>query len=72
MCEICSKLTIKTPERLRWRRSGVFIEYSEHILQIIIEFSLLTVKNKCRLGHGIIMIAGVPLGLIFVNTLQLP
>ena len=21
-CEICSKLTIKTPERRRWRRSG--------------------------------------------------
>ena len=24
-CEICSKLTIKTPERQHWRRSGVFI-----------------------------------------------
>ena len=24
-CEICSKLTIKTPERSHWRRSGVFI-----------------------------------------------
>ena len=23
-CEICSKLTIKTPERRQWRRSGVF------------------------------------------------
>ena len=23
--EICSKLTIKTPERRQWRRSGVFI-----------------------------------------------
>ena len=26
MCEICSKLTIKTPERRQWRRSGVFVE----------------------------------------------
>ena len=25
MCEICSKLTIKTPERCQWRRSGVFV-----------------------------------------------
>ena len=25
MCEICSKLTMKTPERRQWRRSGVFI-----------------------------------------------
>ena len=31
-CEICSKLTIKTPERLRqWRRSDVFIVNFEHI-----------------------------------------
>ena len=30
-CEICLKLTIKTPERLHWRRSGVFIVNFEHI-----------------------------------------
>ena len=24
-CEICSKLTMKTPRRRQWRRSGVFI-----------------------------------------------
>ena len=30
-CEICSKLTIKTPERRHWRRSGVFIVNFEHI-----------------------------------------
>ena len=29
--EICSKLTIKTPERCQWRRSGVFIINFEHI-----------------------------------------
>ena len=29
--EICSKLTIKTPERRQWRRSGVFIVNFEHI-----------------------------------------
>ena len=32
MCEICSKLTIKTPERPYWRRSGVFIVNFEQIL----------------------------------------
>ena len=26
----CSKLTIKTPERRHWRRSGVFIVNFEH------------------------------------------
>ena len=31
-CEICSKLTVKTPERHRWRRSGVSIINFEHIL----------------------------------------
>ena len=33
-CEICSRSTIKTPERRhwrRWRRSGVFIVNYEHI-----------------------------------------
>ena len=25
MCEMCSKVTIKTTERRQWRRSGVFI-----------------------------------------------
>ena len=28
-CEICSKLTIKTPKRRQWRRFGVFIVNSE-------------------------------------------
>ena len=31
MCETCSKLTIKTPERRQRRRSGVFIVNFEHI-----------------------------------------
>ena len=30
-CEVCSKLTIKTPERGQWHRSGVFIVNFEHI-----------------------------------------
>ena len=30
--EICSNLTIKTPEPLHWRRSGVFIANFEYIL----------------------------------------
>ena len=31
-CEICSKLTIKTPERRQWRRSGVSIFDFEHVI----------------------------------------
>ena len=30
-CEICSKLTIKTPERCHWRRSCVFIVNFEQV-----------------------------------------
>ena len=39
MFEICSKLTIKTPERY-WRRSGVFIDNLEQISHIVLVFSL--------------------------------
>ena len=37
-CEICSKLTIKTPERHQWRRSGVFIVNFEHISHLVLLF----------------------------------
>ena len=30
-CEICSELTVKTPERRQWRRFGIFIFNFEHI-----------------------------------------
>ena len=40
MCEICSKLTIKTPER-----SDVFIVNFEQILHIVIMFPLLTLNK---------------------------
>ena len=44
-CEICSKLTIKTPERSQWRRSGVFIVNFEHILHLVLVFLLLTLNR---------------------------
>ena len=39
-CEICSKLTIKTPQRLHWRRSGVFIVNFQHISHLVLLFLL--------------------------------
>ena len=42
MCEICSKLTIKTPERRQWHRPGVFIVIFEHISHHFLVFLLLT------------------------------
>ena len=48
-CEICSELTIKTPERRHWRRSGVFTVKSEHIsLSHIVYFEFLL----CNVTHS--------------------
>ena len=44
-CEICSKLTIKTPERCHWRCSGVFVVNFGHILHLILVFLLLTLNR---------------------------
>ena len=37
-CEICSKLTLKTPERRYWRRPGIFIANFEHISHLVLVF----------------------------------
>ena len=42
--EICSKLTIKTPERRQRRRSGHFIVNFESILYFVLVFLLLTLN----------------------------
>ena len=42
--EICSKLTMKTPERRQWRCSGVFIINFEHISHLVLVFLLLTLN----------------------------
>ena len=44
MCEICSKLTIKTPEQRQWHSSSVFIVNFEHILHLDLLFLLLTLS----------------------------
>ena len=43
-CEICSKLTTKTPERCIWHRSDVFIVNFEHISHLALVFLLLTLN----------------------------
>ena len=48
--EICSDLTIKTPEWRHWRRSGVFILKIEHISQLILVSLWRTLRGKYRLG----------------------
>ena len=44
-CDICSKLTIKTPERHHWRRFGIFSVNFEHISHLVLVFLLLTLSR---------------------------
>ena len=43
-CEICSDLTIKTPERCDWYHSGIFVVNFEHISHLVLVFLLLTLN----------------------------
>ena len=43
--EICSKLTIETPDQRYWCHSGVFIVNFEHILHFVLVFLLLALNN---------------------------
>ena len=47
-CEICSKLTAKTPKRCQWRRSGFFIVNFEHIPHLDMYISS-HFSGKCRI-----------------------
>ena len=42
---MCSKLTVKTPERRQQGRSGVFIVKFEHISHLVLYFLLLTLNQ---------------------------
>ena len=44
--EICSKVTIKTPERRQWRRSGVFIVNFKYISHLFLVLSMLTLNKQ--------------------------
>ena len=43
-CEICSKLTIKTPERHQWHCYDVLIVNFEHVSHLVLVFLLLTLN----------------------------
>ena len=49
-CKICSKLTIKTPERRHWRNSAVFIVNFEHISHLLLVFILLNLSRWMPAG----------------------
>ena len=49
--EICSKLTMKTPEQCHWRRFSVFIVNFEHISHLVLAFLLLTLSRQMPGGY---------------------
>ena len=55
MCEICSKLTIKTPERRHRRLSGVFIVNVEQISHVVLVFLLLTLNKYMPAGLVVVL-----------------
>ena len=44
-CQICSKLTIKTPERRQWHRSSHFIINFEHISHLVLVFFIVNFEQ---------------------------
>ena len=49
-CEMCSKLTIKTPKPRQWHRSGVFIVNFEHISHFVLVLLLLALNMSLPAG----------------------
>ena len=47
--EICSKLTIKTPEQRHWRRSGI-VNF-KHISHLVLAFLVLTLSRQMPGGY---------------------
>ena len=49
-CEICSNITLRTPERHQWRRSSVFIVNFQYISHLFLAFLLFKV-SRFHFGH---------------------
>ena len=65
--EICSKLTIKTPEGPHWCRFGVFIVNFKHVSHLALVFLLLTLKSAADLTLKTIDIHLVFIEKYFIN-----
>ena len=67
--EICSKLTIKIPERRHWRRSGIFIVNFEHISATshVNLISVWTLRTMLRRYHDVV--TGEPARHIYLRRL---
>ena len=62
MCEICSELTINTPELRHWCCSGIFIVHFEQILLIALVFPFLTLNKYIPTGiNYFVLICHLPI-----------
>ena len=68
MCEICSKLTIETPERRQWRCFGVFIVNREKNLTLC---SSVSIVNFEQVNAGWLMSQIMQLRLCLLRRLGL-
>ena len=64
-CEMCSKLTIKTWEKLKWGRSCVFIVNSKHISHFVLVFFFFFVNIE-EVNAGWVIIIWVKLTLSYI------
>ena len=53
-CEICSKLTIKTPKQRHWLLFGVFFNF-EHISNLFLVFLMLTFNKQMLAGFWFVL-----------------
>ena len=69
MCDISSKLTIKTPERRHWLCSGVFIVNFEHISHLFlnVDFEQVNVAGYCYYS---IFCCSNPIRKLFINVIN--
>ena len=75
MCEVCWKLTIKTPEWRQWCRSGVFIANFEQISHIDLMLPLLTLNKQISTRIGTFQVFcenGAFRGIEYSRTRNLP
>ena len=56
MCEICSELTLKTPERPNWSLSCVFIVNCTRISHIFQVFLFLTLNKQLPAGYPVLFV----------------
>ena len=69
-CEICSKLTIKIPERRQCCRAGVVIVNFEHISKFLLVFLLSTLNRPRPIRVFLLLVFYLTLNRYFCFTLE--